>query len=228
MTEKNPQRARKKCDRSIKRFVINPSVQWRYTGTAVAGVFVVSALVSVLLYGVLFDQARSRSLFLSTTTATDVTVSIITAAVAFATVPAIACGLWAIVMTHRLCGPIRVMETHLRELAAGRFPKHRPLRKKDNFRDVYGLFWRAVDTVKDSELKQFEAIRRLRDSAHEAVAGNEDADQLVARMTARLDELCQEASARLGVGDVQGHDRGVMDLKSDAQQQTPELVGTMS
>lgn len=197
----NKQADRHRCDRSIKRFIINPSVQWRYTAWAIAGVFVVSAFVAVLLYGVLFDQARSRALFMPASSAVDVGVSVIVAAVAFAAVPAIACGLWAIVMTHRLCGPIRVIENNLRELESGKFPKHRPLRKKDSFRDVYGLFWRVVDKAKNSQVKQLEAMSRLRDMANEVIAGREDANEAVAYFATEFQALCREAADRLGVED---------------------------
>jgi len=197
----NRQADRQQCDRSIKRFIINPSVQWRYTAWAIAGVFVVSSFVAVLLYGVLFDQARSRALFTPTASVFDVGVSVIAAAVAFAAVPAIACGLWAIVMTHRLCGPIRVIENHLRALESGKFPKHRPLRKKDDFRDVYGLFWRAVDKMKKSEVEHLGTMSRLRDVANEVVAGRGDADGAVAHFAAELQAICGELSDRLGVDD---------------------------
>ena len=194
------------CKRGIQRYIVNPSVQWRYTATAVIGVFVISAFVSILLYGVLFDQARSRTLHGATTSVSDTTVTILTAAIAFAAVPAIACGLWAIVMTHRLCGPIRVLESHLRELASGRFPKHRPLRKRDSFRDVYEVFWQVVDTFKTSRSKHIEELGRLRNSARRAINGTEDAGRALESIASRLDEICQERNTLLGINEPNADD----------------------
>lgn len=189
----------KKCQRGIQRFIVNPSVQWRYTATAVIGVFVISAFVSILLYGVLFDQARSRTMHGATTSVSDISVTIITAAIAFAAVPAIACGLWSIVMTHRLCGPVRVLESHLRELASGRFPKHRPLRKRDSFRDVYDVFWQVVGTIKTSQSEYLAELGLLRNSARRAIMGSEDARKALESIASRLDEICRDRAAVLGI-----------------------------
>ena len=187
------------CKRGIQRYIVNPSIQWRYTVTAVFGVFVVSAFVSVLLYGVLFDQARTRTLYGATAAATDTAFTIVTASIAFATVPAIACGLWAIVMTHRLCGPIRVLESNLRELATGRFPKHRSLRKKDNFRDVYAVFWQVVDTFKTSGSEQLTELDGLRNTARRAISGTGDVRAALESIAACFDDICRDRAADLGI-----------------------------
>lgn len=196
----NQSSKKRACKRGIQRYIVNPSIQWRYTVTAVFGVFVVSAFVSILLYGVLFDQARSRSLS-GATSASDTAFTILTASIAFATVPAIACGLWTIVMTHRLCGPIRVLESNLRELATGRFPKHRPLRQKDNFRDVYEVFWQVVDTFKTSRSDHLAELGGLRNSARRAIIGTEDAGSALESIASRLDDICRERAADLGINE---------------------------
>lgn len=197
--ESNQTPKKKTCKRGIQRYIVNPSIQWRYTVTAVFGVFVISAFVSILLYGVLFDQARSRSLSGVTTNASDTAFTIVTASIAFAMVPAIACGLWAIVMTHRLCGPIRVLESHLRELATGRFPKHRPLRKKDNFRDVYAVFWQVVDRLKASGSDHLLELDGLRTTARRALSGTSDSRGALESIASRLDEICRDRAVDLGI-----------------------------
>ena len=204
--ESNETPTKKVCKRGIQRYIVNPSVQWRYTVTAVVGVFVISAFVSVLLYGVLFDQARSRTVFGATTTASDTAFTIITASIAFATVPAIACGLWAIVMTHRMCGPIRVLESHMRVLATGRFPKHRALRKKDNFRDVYAVFWSVVDKFKTSGSDQLLEMDGLRNTARRAISETSDARVALESIASRLDEICRQRASDLGIDEPSNDD----------------------
>ncbi len=199
--ESNQTPKKKTCKRGIQRYIVNPSIQWRYTVTAVFGVFVISAFVSVLLYGVLYDQARSRTVFGATTAASDTAFTIITASIAFATVPAIACGLWSIVMTHRLCGPIRVLESNLLELATGRFPKHRPLRKRDNFRDVYAVFWQVVDRLKTAGSDQLAELGGLRNIARRAISGTGDARVALESIASRLDEICRERASDLGINE---------------------------
>lgn len=199
--ESNQTPKKNACKRGIQRYIVNPSIQWRYTVAAVFGVFVISAFVSILLYGVLFDQARSRSLSGVTATATDTAFTIFTASIAFAVVPAIACGLWTIVMTHRLCGPIRVLETNLRELAGGRFPKHRPLRKRDNFRDVYEVFWQVVESLKTSGSDRLAELGGLRNTARRAIAKPGDARGTLESIASRLDDICRESAADLGINE---------------------------
>ena len=201
IVKSNETPTKKGCKRGIQRYIVNPSIQWRYTVTAVVGVFVVSAFVSVLLYGVLFDQARARTVFGATTSMADTAFTIITASIAFATVPAIACGLWAIVMTHRLCGPIRVLETNLRELATGRFPKHRPLRKRDNFRDVYAVFWTVVDRFKTSGSDHLLELDGLRNTARRAISETSDARGALESIASSLDDICRERAAELGINE---------------------------
>jgi nitrate/nitrite-specific signal transduction histidine kinase len=49
--------------------------------------------------------------------------------------------------THRISGPMYVMSGYMKEIADGKLPRVRPLRKNDEFQDFYALFSRMVDEL---------------------------------------------------------------------------------
>lgn len=50
-----------------------------------------------------------------------------------------------IMQTHRISGPVFVMMRYLKEIQNGNFPKTRPLRKKDELKELYTEMQKAVD-----------------------------------------------------------------------------------
>ncbi|MHC4611373.1 MAG: hypothetical protein ACYS7M_13595 [Planctomycetota bacterium] len=151
-----------------KQYVIDRPVQWKYTGLMVLGVVLISSLLSVLLFGVLNQQARDRVLHAASASGWENTLTIIVTAGAFAVVMAVAFGIWTMLATHRICGPIYVMQGLLAELTAGRFPRRRPLRTKDEFKDFYDTLWRALDTLKDKQRTDLERLTRILHAAQQA------------------------------------------------------------
>ncbi len=166
--------------------LVNPAFQWKYTASVVLGAFFVYTLMSLMLFWVLHQQARARTLNPIATNAWENTSVIVIAAAAFAVVLAIALGAWSFIMTHRICGPLFVMERYLGELAAGRFPKRRPLRKKDEFKEFYNEFWRAMDAVKARERSHLEAMNRLLNTAQSAAQADDEERQGGLQRLARL------------------------------------------
>ncbi len=181
--------------RRRRQYIVNPGFQWKYTLATMASVFVVSALMTTTLFGVLYDQARARTLHLAASHPWENTVTIAVAAGAFAAVMAVAFGVWTVLVTHRICGPLHVMSGFLDELAAGRFPTRRPLRKHDEFKEFYDRFWRAVDALKAKQNSDLEALARVLAVAQSGVKGEHgDQEQALASVAARLEELCRQVS----------------------------------
>jgi len=179
--------------------LINPAFQWKYTVWVVLGVFFACMIMSAVLFGVLHQQARARVLNPAAVHVWENTLVLVFAAVAFAALLSVALGLWGFVMTHRLCGPLYVVEGYLRELAAGRFPKHRPLRKKDEFKDFYDEFWRAVDAIRARERSNLATVTEALNLLHSACAagGESDKDVLEPLMT-QIEVLRTEIATALG------------------------------
>ena len=154
-----------------KQYLINPGFQWKVAGTIAVAVFLFSVLISITLYGTLHQQARLRAADPAGYTAS-VTSVMVYFALGFAALTAGGVGLWSILMTHRICGPMFVMKRYLLEVAEGRLPSLRPLRKRDEFKDLYDAFDQAISALranKQRELLQLntalEAARQMQSSA---------------------------------------------------------------
>ncbi len=118
-----------RAKRGRRTYVINPAFQWRYAFTIAVVVFFISTMMSCLLYAGLHRQARTR-LIHPTATIADVTPVIVSFALGFSVVTAGAVALWCVLSSHRICGPLYVLENYFNDLMAGRIPTPRALRKK--------------------------------------------------------------------------------------------------
>ena len=180
-------------------YLINPAFQWKYTGLVVFGVFIVSAFLSYVLFGVLHQQARARLIQPTVVSPWENTVTMLLASLAFSAALGAALGLWTIIFTHRICGPLFVIERYFADLTAGRFPKRRALRKRDEFKALYAAFWDAVDALqkkKRSELKELSEALHIAQTAEE---GDDQARrQALASLTSRLKPMCVETARSLG------------------------------
>ncbi|MCG8403862.1 MAG: hypothetical protein MI923_01560 [Phycisphaerales bacterium] len=181
-----------------RRRVINASFQWKYTIFVVMGVFIITTFMSSVLFGVLHEQARSS--ILGKTNPQEISVwestpVVLISAVAFASLLALAFGVWTIVFTHRLSGPIFVMENLLRQVTEGRFPKRRELRKKDEFKELYAELWRAIDAIDASRRSEY---AKLTEALKLAQSGAGSADQTLKKVAEQIEAMCKETALALG------------------------------
>ncbi|CAM4061026.1 signal protein [Corallococcus sp. ZKHCc1 1396] len=72
----------------------------------------------------------------------------------------IALGLFGLLFTHRVAGPVHVMSLYVAALAAGRYPRLRPLRRKDELRAFFGRFSEAVDRIRQREADEALALEQ--------------------------------------------------------------------
>ena len=70
----------------------------------------------------------------------------------------VALGLWGLIITHRVCGPLFVVTRYLGELSEGRYPDTRVLRDKDFLDDFYVAFESTVNTMRDREITRLQAL----------------------------------------------------------------------
>lgn len=187
-------------DKSTKRsqrrrnYVINPSFQWRHSITIALVVFFVSSIISCVLYGVLHQQARMRMIDPVHYTA-EVTGVILFFAVAFSTVTAGGVGLWFMLVTHRICGPMYVLKRHLSEISHGRIPQIRPLRRKDEFKDLFATLQGAVEFIKMRRQYELKALGEVMQTVEDAAAKSNGDDSDVLRCVAdRLKKIRGEAA----------------------------------
>lgn len=181
-----------------RRYLINSTFQWKYTLTLAVTVFLITSALSSVLYGLLHQQARMRVMNPETYTANVGTVMLVFA-IAFGLVSAMGVGFWCFIVTHRICGPLFVMDRYLRDLGDGCVPKPRPLRRKDEFKELYATFTRATDFMSSQKRRELTTLTEMAQRA----AGCKDAEaaechEALASMADQLDLLRREAADVLG------------------------------
>lgn len=97
---------------------------------------------------------------------------------------AAALGLFGVLITHRVAGPVYVIRQYLDTIEAGRYPTIRPLRKGDDLQEFFDSFSRAVDALKKRD-------RKDADLMDQAIA------ELSAFHAARPDMMSAEVEAEL-------------------------------
>lgn len=155
-------------------YFVNPAFQWRYIITIAATVFLASSALSTVLYTVLHEQARMRVMQPNSYTANVASVVLISALV-FSGLTAGVLGLWCFVATHRICGPLFVLQRYMSQIAAGHLPTLRPLRRKDEFKDLYAVCSRAVEALKAKRDAQLTLIGQAQEAVRQGLEGDDKA-----------------------------------------------------
>lgn len=130
-----------------RKYIVRPAFQISFATVMGLAVFIISSIISCVLYGVLHQQARLRMMNPESYTA-NVPIVIFGFALLFSLIAGIIFAIWCIIVTHRICGPLMILHGYFEELARGRFPQRRPLRKRDEFKDLFEAFWNAVESLK--------------------------------------------------------------------------------
>jgi len=190
--------ARTKDSNRRRNYIINPTFQWRYAIMVALAVFVLTSLMSSALYSVLHQQARLRSMHPESYTAA-VSSVVLVAALAFAAVTSGALGLWCVLFTHRICGPLYVLDGYLKQLCEGKLPYPRALRKKDEFKDLYATFTKLVDQMRNEKTREFQAMNQAIQTAQRAAGQDLNACQKALKdMTGQLEPLRRQLADALG------------------------------
>jgi hypothetical protein len=87
---------------------------------------------------------------------------------------ATALGLFGLVFTHRVAGPVYVMNLYVEALSAGHYPRLRPLRKYDELKKFFDRFSHAVDRIRAREAEEAQALSQAM-AAFQPLATTEEA-----------------------------------------------------
>jgi hypothetical protein len=69
-----------------------------------------------------------------------------------------------LVLTHRVAGPVHVMNLYLASIAAGRFPRLRPLRSGDELREFFESLSYTVDRLREREAEEARLLSEVIDA----------------------------------------------------------------
>lgn len=110
------------------------------------------------LFGVLAWWAHTMELEAGSTAegVAGMTILLLTALAVVGT--AVALGLFGLVFTHRVAGPVHVMNLYVEALAAGHYPRLRPLRKYDELKKFFDRFSHAVERIRAREAEEAQAL----------------------------------------------------------------------
>ena len=199
-----------------KQYIINPAFQWKYALTIASIVFLTSSVLSSALYGFLHAQARQRLMSPEMYNA-EVTGVILGFGLTLSILTAGAVAAWFIILTHRICGPLLVMERQLKELRAGRFPHVRNLRKKDEFKEFYATFAGVISAMKSDKQNELEALNRVMALTQSALECDDDSRRHALEAVAtQIADLRNSACQALGC------DPNSVDSVSPSAHPTPE------
>ena len=100
-----------------------------------------------------------------------------------------------ILVTHRMISPIRIMRSCVATIAEGRLPRMRPLRRRDEFVELYAELADAVATLEMRTREDLESLRRAQAALGPEGAGDPDqARHELGQLVARKERML-EASA---------------------------------
>lgn len=141
-------------------YVIDRGFQLKYTLVLALVGGLVSALFGGMMYLAHVDAARSLAPALRDELGrSEGTLLALTAAMSV--LMAAALGLFGVLITHRVAGPVYVMSHYVSVLARGRYPLMRPLRKHD---ELKGFFERFGDAIESLRQREAEEARQLEDA----------------------------------------------------------------
>ncbi len=111
-------------------------------------------------------------------------------------------GVLGVVVTHHIVGPAGYLTRLVRQVANGKLPKARPIRKGDEFRDLAGALADMLDRLRQQETEDLNRLEMLADCLERGDGGCEEArawlEQIVERKKARLEVVVNPPDLRQG------------------------------
>lgn len=145
--------------------IVDPRFQWKYTLVIVALGVSISGVMSALLYA--RYREATRILELSEKYRTEIERSdelFLFYLIILLVLMAIGLTIGGIIVTHRIAGPLYVVARYLEQIAQGRYPEVRPLRKRDELEEFFSVFESAVATLKSREAEFVAELHRALDA----------------------------------------------------------------
>jgi hypothetical protein len=181
--------------------IIDRAFQFKYTLMVVAFTVVISLTYMTMVYLEHFEIEREIGTYCNSTVAAELlqrSTSIL-GYIFFGTVGiSLLLAVLGVVATHRIAGPIFVMNRYLSVLASGRIPTIRPLRKNDELKTLYGSFRGFVDMLAQREKNEAEKLKHALDTLRPA-ASTREAQECLEALRAMYQRKC-EAIDGLGAG----------------------------
>ncbi len=178
MESANPAPTRAKVARRT--YLIDRGFQLKYTLIMV----VVSAAISLLFGGLMYkahveatDLLDLPGRYLDIVKTEDST--LLWLVMAISVIMAIVLGLFGILITHRVAGPIFVFSHYLAVIGEGRYPQLRPLRKGDELKNFYDVLFQAVGNMRARDKADGEVLKAVAEAMEKALAKSPESADLL-------------------------------------------------
>jgi hypothetical protein len=180
--------------------IIDARFQWKYTLIITAIGVGVTSIMGGFLYNAHVDNTRLLDLDGNTLLQEKVMRGdqiFLLYLVVLVLVMAVALAFWGLIVTHRISGPLFILERYLGILADGRYPDLRPLRKRDELQEFFTAFEEAVATLRTRDEGVVKELDAAVAQAKKALAGDskrglEEAIAALERQKATLAEFLVE------------------------------------
>lgn len=184
-------------------YVVDKRFQYKYTALLAVLGGAISVLFALLMYFAHLDALRTvlggrpPPPEVATQSAT-----LLWLMIAIALMMTLALGLFGLLVTHRVAGPVYVMSHYLNVLARGRYPMMRPLRRNDELKDFFGGFQTAIESLRTREVAEAEVIEQVLAQFEGAAATPETQKTLEALRQVHARK--RDATDRIDIGDGTG------------------------
>lgn len=141
-------------------YLIDRGFQLKYTVILILVGFAISLLFGALMYQAHVDATALMDLpnpYREVVASSDR--MLLWLVIGIAVIMAAALGLFGILVTHKVAGPIYVLSHYVGVLGEGRYPAMRPLRKHDELKEFFERFRVAVDQMRSRDRDEGGALR---------------------------------------------------------------------
>ncbi len=187
--------------------IIDRAFQFKYTMMVVAFTVVVSLTYMTMVYLQHFEIEREIGTYCSATVGAELlqrSTSILGYVFVGTLLISLLLTALGVVVTHRIAGPIFVMNRYLGVLASGRIPTMRPLRKNDELKTLYSSLKGFVDLLAQREKNEAEGLKHALDTLRPG-ASTREAQECLEALRAMYQRKC-EAIDGSGAGRPDAHE----------------------
>ena len=154
---------------------------------------VVSGLLGCLLLQTYWEMNRIMDLALVSSAASDKAnaqdaLSVFFISLEFLVLEVVILGVLGLIVTHRVCGPVFVIQRHLAAMLDGKYPPARPLRHGDEFQVAFNAFTAVLDSLRKRDADEVEKLNQVIAAARQKGVPEADVallEQLVAERRVR-------------------------------------------
>ena len=171
-----------------RQYIVDKKFQYKYILTIVGVGVLLSLIFSVMIYQKtienteLFEMCAKTEIFSSAFESLDQKMILYLAV--FIAGMAITLGIWSIFITHRIVGPIYIINRYINSITDGILPAPRPLRKKDEFKNFFADFNNMVNKLKDMEESDLDTLKKIKEFLEKQGADS----QIIQEVQNKIDE----------------------------------------